>query len=327
MPSRPQCRNFAEEGFLLMGVLVLVLVLSISLAIAAPKIAQEMQRDKEAEYYHRGQQYARAIRLFYNKTGHYPTDIAQLEKTDEIRFLRKRYRDPITGSSNWRLIHQGEAKSQLMGLFGQPYAGQIPGASTPAPLIGNVPANGPTANTGSTGSGSFGNNSGFGGAGNFGGGNSPVASTGGSGFSSGGGFSSGSGFSMGSGFSSTSSSSNSSPNANQPGNGNQGASNGGLSFGGTNPATTFGGAIVGVSSTSKKESIRVYRKQTHYDQWEFVYNPAEDGIGGGSQPGMNTPGIVSGPSTGAPSGVNVNAGLPLPPPMAPQTPPTPPPSE
>jgi hypothetical protein len=76
-----------------------------------------------------------------------------------------------------------------------------------------------------------------------------------------------------------------------------------------------------VSSNSKKASIRVYKRQTHYNEWEFVYNPAEDGIGGGTQPGMNTPGIIAGPASGPPSGVTINPSLPLPPVQPPPPPP------
>ena len=52
---------------------------------------------REVEAVHRGNQYVRAIRLYYRKFGHYPGSIEQLEKTNNIRFLRQRYVDPMTG--------------------------------------------------------------------------------------------------------------------------------------------------------------------------------------------------------------------------------------
>ena len=61
---------------------------------------------------HRGTQYVRAIKRFYKKFGRYPTTLEQLEKTNNIRFLRRRYKDPITGKDDWRLIHVGESKVQ-----------------------------------------------------------------------------------------------------------------------------------------------------------------------------------------------------------------------
>src|ERR1700739_243218 len=110
----------AESGFVLIAVLFLVALLLISLAVAAPKIAKSIQRDKEAELVHRGEQYKHAIRLYYKKFGAYPTSIDQLVNTNNIRFLRKRYTDPITGKDDWRLIHYGEARVPPMGLSGQP---------------------------------------------------------------------------------------------------------------------------------------------------------------------------------------------------------------
>ena len=82
--------------------LFLVVVVLIMLAMAAPKIATSIKRDKELELYHRGMQYTRAIKLYYKKFGHYPTSLDQLENTNNIRFLRKRYKDPFTGKPDWR---------------------------------------------------------------------------------------------------------------------------------------------------------------------------------------------------------------------------------
>ena len=45
---------------------------------------------------HRGVQYARAVKLYYRKYGSYPTSIEQLENTNKIRYLRKRYKDPMS---------------------------------------------------------------------------------------------------------------------------------------------------------------------------------------------------------------------------------------
>jgi len=47
---------------------------------------------------------------------------------------------------------------------------------------------------------------------------------------------------------------------------------------GTNPTgQTFGGAgIIGVSPASAKESIIVYKKKIHYNEWEFLYSPLSD---------------------------------------------------
>ena len=114
-PSRLQ----QQDGFLLLGVLVMLVLILLALAIAAPKVAESIRRDKETETMHRGLQYARAIQVYYNKYNRYPTSIDQLVKTDNQRFLRKRYLDPMTGKDDRRIIHYGEQRAPTMGLFGQ----------------------------------------------------------------------------------------------------------------------------------------------------------------------------------------------------------------
>ena len=97
---RPKAKcTSAEDGYLLLTVLVMIFLMLLALSVAAPKVAKEIQRDREREAVQRGLQYKRAIRLYYKKFGAYPTDIKQLENTNEIRFLRKRYKDPIDRKS------------------------------------------------------------------------------------------------------------------------------------------------------------------------------------------------------------------------------------
>jgi len=112
-----------EDGFILLVVLFLMALLIVALAVAAPKVAISIQRDREIELVHRGDQYKRAIKLYYKKFGAYPSTIDQLVNTNQIRFLRKRYADPITGKNDWRLIYLGQAKVPPMGFFGQPLMG------------------------------------------------------------------------------------------------------------------------------------------------------------------------------------------------------------
>src|SRR4029077_18404536 len=96
------------------------------------------------EMIHRGVQYSRAIRAYYKKFGRYPASMENLENTNQMRFLRKRYKDPITGK-DFKLLHFGEAKMGLT-LGG----GIIPGAST-------IGANG-ALTSGGPSSSSFGSN-------------------------------------------------------------------------------------------------------------------------------------------------------------------------
>lgn len=77
------------------ALLVALSVMSIMLAVALPVWRQMIQREKEAELIFRGQQYARAIGLFQRKYANaFPPSVDVLV---EQRFLRKKYKDPITG--------------------------------------------------------------------------------------------------------------------------------------------------------------------------------------------------------------------------------------
>jgi hypothetical protein len=51
----------------------------------------------------RGQEYARAVQKYQKKFGVYPSSVDQLVQTNGLRFLRKAYKDPITGK-DFRLI-------------------------------------------------------------------------------------------------------------------------------------------------------------------------------------------------------------------------------
>ena len=102
----------------------LMALLVISLAIAAPKMARSIQRDRDLETFHRGMQYRRAIQLYYRKFHAYPPNVEALVNTNDIRFLRKKYTDPMTGQDDWKPIAFGQNKTPTaMGFFGQPLAG------------------------------------------------------------------------------------------------------------------------------------------------------------------------------------------------------------
>ena len=89
--------------------MLLVFLMAAMIAIALyrelPRVAFEAQRAKEQFLIERGEQYKRAIQLFVRKMNRYPATIEELENTNNIRFLRKRYIDPMTGKDKWRLIH------------------------------------------------------------------------------------------------------------------------------------------------------------------------------------------------------------------------------
>ena len=123
-----------EQGFLLLGLVVAIFLILLVLGVAAPKVARDLRREREVEAVHRGNQYVRAIRVFYLKNGnHYPGSMEQLEKTNNVRYLRQRYVDPMTGKADWRPIKVGTAKTTVKGFFGQPLVGLTPGLGSALP--------------------------------------------------------------------------------------------------------------------------------------------------------------------------------------------------
>ncbi len=131
--DRPSNPHAGEQGYLLLGLLFLFVIILIGLALAAPKVAKEIQREKEIETVHRGEQYKRAIQLYYRKFGAYPMSMDQLKETNQVRFLRQVYIDPMTGKKDWKLLHLGQVQMTTLGFFGQVVqaGGAIPVAGTP----------------------------------------------------------------------------------------------------------------------------------------------------------------------------------------------------
>jgi type II secretory pathway pseudopilin PulG len=93
-----------ERGYVLLVLLLFVALLSIGTLATVKSIEFQFKRDREEELIHRGVQYSRAIRRFIKEIGRYPTSVEELESTNNMRFLRKRYKDPITGKE-FRVLH------------------------------------------------------------------------------------------------------------------------------------------------------------------------------------------------------------------------------
>jgi type II secretory pathway pseudopilin PulG len=117
-------------------------VAAVMLTVAMPVWKQMVRREKEAELIFRGQQYVRAIALFQRRSG--PGTIPpSLDVLLDQRFLRKKYKDPITGDDFDILSPMQPAPGpQGAGSGGRGQAG-----------VGGGPAGlGPSASRGSTGS-------------------------------------------------------------------------------------------------------------------------------------------------------------------------------
>jgi type II secretory pathway pseudopilin PulG len=100
-------RRQSESGFALLMVLVAAAVIAVMLYREMPRVYFEGQRAREELLIARGEQYYRAIQLYTRRMRTYPPSIEALENTNNIRFLRRRYKDPMTGTDDWRLIHAG----------------------------------------------------------------------------------------------------------------------------------------------------------------------------------------------------------------------------
>ncbi|GGH16362.1 hypothetical protein GCM10011586_38130 [Silvibacterium dinghuense] len=268
---------------MLLFVIFMVAILLIALAVAAPKMAKQLQRDKELELWHRGMQYKRAIKLYYKKFGAYPTSIDQLMNTNDIRYLRKRYKDPMTGKDDWKPVYFGQVHVQTLGLFGQPLtaagAAGTAGVSAMAGSTAGLMATSSTDSSGSSDSSGSTNN---------------TSTTSGSSFGSTSSTDSGSSFgSSSSSFGSTSSS---------PTGTTTGSTSGSMfasSSSSSDSGLSGGGPIVGVVIPDTRASIMEYKKQKHYNQWEFVYDPLEDQLlNGGAAASTSASGLsTTGTST------------------------------
>jgi type II secretory pathway pseudopilin PulG len=291
-----------ESGYLLLAVLLMMALMIIAATIEAPRIVQQIKRDREEEMIHRGTEYARAVQKFYKKFGRYPANLEQLDNTNQLRFLRKRYKDPLTKDGKWKLLSYGDIQTVLnpntpgtpaaalgaqgQGAFGQPSAvtaiSSTGTPSTPSPV--NI------ISTSSTGfdqgtppaqqqqqqqSGFAGNSA----QGNAQQGSSPFANT----------------FSLGSNTAS-STGQQGSATGNQPG----GTGFGSSTAGGNQ--TFGGGAIIGVASMSKDPTIRIYNKKKTYDEWVFIYNPQMDQRPGVLLRGPYQPTVIGSAQIGTPAG-------------------------
>ncbi len=84
-----------ERGYAMAALLVAMTVMAIVLSTAMPVYQTVARREREAELVFRGEQYARAIALFQRKyANQLPPDVDVLI---DQKFLRKKYKDPITG--------------------------------------------------------------------------------------------------------------------------------------------------------------------------------------------------------------------------------------
>ncbi|MGH9732050.1 MAG: hypothetical protein ACRD4A_10135 [Candidatus Acidiferrales bacterium] len=295
-----------EKGFALIFVLFLVALLIVGGSVAFVNRLTEGKRQKEAETIWRGEQYARAIGLYYRKFGRFPTNVDDLVKEQNgVRFLREPYKNLMNKEDgSWRFIYvtpTGQLigsvrytslqqmafldKQRQLGIAtGTPPAGGsagVPGATTDNPtgelssqLPGNLPVP-PGSSSSAVQNGQPQNAS----SGHFGAASGQQAVQ--------------PSFSLGL--------------QAQTGT-NPGMS---VSESSDSSAPVMGGFIIGVAGKSDKSSIKVYKGGVTYKQWEFIFNPLEQ---------VQTIGTIS-TNTGSQRQGTAPFGMPQPPqPQPPQQP-------
>ena len=107
-----------ESGYALLVVILLAALVLIALSAVVPQVLTQGQREKEEELIFRGEQYRRAIGVFYKKFGRYPNSVEELLRTNERSFLRREYRDPMSLDGKWRFIRVGP-NGEFIGAHGR----------------------------------------------------------------------------------------------------------------------------------------------------------------------------------------------------------------
>jgi type II secretory pathway pseudopilin PulG len=239
--SRPAARR-SERGYVLLLMMLFMALLAIAAGALAPSITFQVRRDREEEMIHRGVQYSRAIRRYVKKFGRYPSSLEQLENTNTLRFLRKRYKDPITGQ-DFKLLHVGEVHLMGAGIAGAAALGAgpmngVPGlTATTNTMLGGPTRQGATIAT-----------------------TTATATTAASAADN----------------SDPNVGQKANPDSPDRSKTDQDQSGGGSASDELSSKIFGGGPIVGVASTSKAQSIREFNHKNHYHEWQFIYDPTMD---------------------------------------------------
>jgi len=230
LQSRNNPRRQKQAGYSLMMVIFMVATMILLVSTAALRIDTQGRREREKELAWRGEQYQRAIGLYFRKFGRYPTKVDDLVKqTNGIRFLRQAYTDPMNkDDGSWRFIYYGPG-------------GQLIGSLRRTSMLQNVMST--PGLPGVPGTGVI------------------------------------------------------------PGQSGQQSNNGLNSQPQSLQGPVIGGNIVGVASTVKQSSLRIYEGGDTYELWEFIAKLGQ---------GIAIPGGGPGTNPGAPSGPTTAPGVPFP---------------
>ena len=105
LAGQAQRQHERQRGYAMAALLVAMSIMAIMMTVVMPVWKHTAQREKEEELVFRGRQYVHAIGLFQRKYANaYPPNIDALV---EQRFLRKKFKDPIT-NDDFALIPVGQ---------------------------------------------------------------------------------------------------------------------------------------------------------------------------------------------------------------------------
>ncbi|MGA8221490.1 MAG: hypothetical protein WB780_07520 [Candidatus Acidiferrales bacterium] len=294
-------RHSSQSGYGYLMALFMVLAMLAGTMVFLENALTETARRREEEMIWRGNQYKRAIRLYFHKTGHYPQDIDALEKgLPQLHFLRHAYKDPMnTADGSWRYIYVNAA-GQIIGSTRYASLQQMALIDNPQLMNQSFPQLGVSAASlaNSSSSSAFGQspqnsafgNSSFGGS-SFGssnssstpGGNSPPSTSppgtspdGSTGAPT---SSSTDSFAQSGGSSSTSGQSATTAQPGQPlGPDGNPLQNPILLQKPTGPVDgpVLGAFLTGIASTVDQPSKKWFHHAKKYKEWEFIWNPLDD---------------------------------------------------
>jgi len=129
-------RERREQGYAMAALLVAMSIMAVMMTVVMPVWKHAGQREKEEELVFRGLQYVHAIGMFQRKFANaYPPNIDVLV---EQRFLRKKYKDPITNDDFVPLPvgQSAPGAGTQPGAAGQRGGSAFPGSGTAGPGAG-----------------------------------------------------------------------------------------------------------------------------------------------------------------------------------------------
>jgi type II secretory pathway pseudopilin PulG len=138
-------RSSPDAGYAMAALLVGIAIMTIMMTVAMPAWKQMVQREKEEELVFRGEQIVHSIGMFQKKFANaYPPSIDVLV---EQKFLRKKYKDPVTNEDFVPLTQAQQQSSTPGGPIGgrgaQPAQGQRGAPAAGAGPLGLVSSGSP----------------------------------------------------------------------------------------------------------------------------------------------------------------------------------------